>query len=99
MNYEFEFEWDPAKARQNMQKHRYNFRAAMTVFRDPNQQTTYDSQHSNLEDRWITIGLDANGILRVVAHTYEEVSANPTRIRIISARSATRSEAIQYERR
>ena len=84
MNYTFEFEWDPAKFRRNMRKHRYSFREAMTVFRDPNQQTTYDSRHSNLEDRWITIGLDANGILRVVVHTYEEVSVNSTRIHIIS---------------
>ena len=97
MNYEFD--WDPDKNRQNIQKHRFNFRVAMTVFRDPNQQTIYDEQHSDQEDRWITIGLDVNGILRVVVHTYEEVNDRSTHIRMISARSATRNEVIQYERR
>ena len=99
MRPDFHFEWDPAKERQNLRKHRYSFRSAMSVFRDPNQMTLFDIRHSVTEDRWITIGLDASGILRVVVHTYTAIDPNTILIRMISARSATRKETAQYGRR
>ena len=91
-----EFDWDPAKERGNIRKHRVPFRQAATVFRDPNQLSLYDEEHSADEDRWITIGLDSLGVLRVVVHTFRQVEEELCRIRIISARKATKAESDQY---
>jgi uncharacterized DUF497 family protein len=53
----YNFDWDPSKAQQNIQKHTVSFERAATVFRDPNQISIYDEAHSDDEDRWITLGL------------------------------------------
>jgi hypothetical protein len=55
-----------------------------------------DEEHSEEEDRWVTIGLDASGNLIVVVHTFEEVDAGRCKIRLISARKATKKEGRQY---
>ena len=93
----YRFEWDLAKDAANARKHGVTFRRAVTVFRDPNQLTVYDEEHGLDEDRWVTIGMDASGVLRVVVHTYSQVDERAAEIRIISARRATRREAQQYE--
>ena len=94
----YEFDWDPVKDRKNLRRHRVSFRRAATVFRDPNHLSLYDEEHSEEDDdRWITIGLDNTGILRVVVHTFEQSSANAVRIRIISARKATSTETGEYQ--
>ena len=89
-------EWDPAKEKANIHEHKVSFRKAATVFRDPNQLSIYDEEHSEYEDRWITMGVDSSGILCVVVHTFEKVYENLCEIRIISARKATGREARQY---
>ena len=61
--------------------------------------SAFDEEHSQEEDLWITLGLDRTGILLVVCHTYREETATGARIRIISARKATRNEAKQYGRK
>ena len=93
----YKFEWDPSKERANARKHRVSFRRAATVFRDPNQLSIYDEEHSEQEDRWVTMGIDSGGVLRVVVHTFEQVDKDLCEIRIISARKATREESRQYE--
>jgi hypothetical protein len=92
----YNFDWDPNKERQNIRKHKLAFRRAATVFRDPNHISIYDEAHSETEDRWITIGVDQNGIIQVVVHTFEHIDKNTFEIRIISARKATRKEETQY---
>ncbi len=92
----YNFDWDPAKEKQNIRKHKVAFRRAATVFRDPNQLSIYDEEHSEDEDRWITIGIDSGGILRVIIHTFERVDEDVCEIRIISARKATSAEVNQY---
>ncbi|NEP82041.1 MAG: BrnT family toxin, partial [Okeania sp. SIO3B3] len=72
---------------------------ASTVFRHPYQLTIYDEEHSQDEDRWITIGLDETGILRVVIHTFKEINKFSYLIRIISARKATLTEIQVYQQR
>jgi len=62
------------------------------VFLDPAALTFLDPDHSEQEDREITIGLSARGRVLVVAHMARE-----DRIRIISARRASRREQEQYE--
>jgi hypothetical protein len=92
----YQFDWDPVKERANIRRHRVEFRQAATVFRDPNQLSIPDEEHSQEEDRWITIGLDNTAILRVVIHTFEQLEEDLCRIRMISARRATRGEERQY---
>lgn len=55
-----------------------------------------DDDHSDQENRWATIGMDNLGTLLVVIHTYRSESEGDIRIRIISARKATRHEMRQY---
>ena len=92
----YNFDWDLTKERKNIRKHKFTFRQAATVFHDPNHISIYDEDHSELEDRWITIGVDQSGVLRIVVHTFENVEKNMVEIRIISARKATRKEKSQY---
>jgi uncharacterized DUF497 family protein len=91
-----QFDWDPSKEAGNVHKHQVSFRRAASVFRDPNQLSMFDYEHSKEEDRWITMGIDSGGVLRVVVHTYHEVNENLCEIRIISARKATAAESHQY---
>ena len=86
------FEWDPAKAAGNLVKHAVSFEEAKTVFNDPMFITFVDDEHSHDEERYITLGISGRGRLLVVAHTERR-----ERIRIISARKATRKEAGYYE--
>jgi uncharacterized DUF497 family protein len=93
---DYNFEWDPTKAVSNRSKHGISFEQAATIFRDPQQISVADDEHSDDEERWATIGFDSQGILLVVIHTYREDSSVSVSIRIISARRATRHEAGQY---
>lgn len=93
------FDWNPTKEKQNIHKHQVNFRIASSVFRDCYQLTLYDEEHSEHEDRWITIGLDENGILRIVIHTFEQTDQDSCLIRIISALKATFNEQQYYQER
>jgi len=96
--FQYRFEWDAAKARQNVRKHRVTFERGATVFLDPNALSLFDAQHSEDEERWITLGLDRTGALLVISHTYREETETIARVRLISARKATNNEAKQYER-
>jgi hypothetical protein len=85
------FEWDPAKAARNVSKHGVSFDEASTVFGDPLAGTILDPRHSGDEPRFVTIGLSMSRRLIIVAHMERE-----DRIRIISARRATRRERRTY---
>jgi uncharacterized DUF497 family protein len=87
-----QFEWDPAKAAENLAKHGISFREAATVFRDPLSATGADPDHSIGEERFITFGVSTSGRLLVVAHTEDGDT-----IRIITARPATAAERKIYE--
>jgi uncharacterized DUF497 family protein len=87
-----EFEWDPAKASANLRKHRVAFSEAATVFADRLSITVYDPDHSQEEDRHLTVGVSTNGRPLMIAHT-----DRGGRIRIISARDLTRTERDAYE--
>ena len=91
------FEWGPDKAKANRKKHGIDFEQASTIFIDPRMISVFDTEHDEHEDRWVTVGIDTNGILLVVVHTFHEVDADFCRIRIISARKATRKESKQYQ--
>lgn len=93
----YDFDWDPRKAKANVRKHQVSFERATTIFRDPHLLSIPDEDHSESEERWITIGLDENGILLVLVHTFAKALANSARIRVISARKATKEETKNYE--
>ncbi len=92
----YRFEWDPQKARANVTNHEVSFELAATVFRDPLQVSVYDEDHSESEERWVTLGQAENGKLLVVVHTFEETDEG-AKVRIISAREATKRERQDYE--
>jgi len=85
-------EWDGRKAAANLKKHRIGFEDAATVFLDPLATTYPDPDHSSQEEREITIGCTMKRHVVFVSHC-----ERAGRIRIISARRATRSEQKQYE--
>ena len=86
------YEWDPGKAKTNLRDHGVSFGEAATVFLDPLAITFPDSDHSDEEDREITIGFTKNHRVVFVSHC-----RRGDRVRIISARRATRKERKQYE--
>ena len=94
----YDFQWDSRKAKSNFRKHRISFEKAAAIFRDPNLLSIPDEEHSATEERWLTTGLDENGTLLVLAHTFKDLSVSVCQIRIISARKATKSEEEQYEK-
>ena len=87
-----EFEWDPEKARANEQSHDLSFHEGATVFGDPMAITFSDPDHSEDEERYLTLGLSRLNRLVVISHTE---SAGKTRI--ISARFMSRQERRIYE--
>jgi len=87
-----EFEWDGAKAASNLDKHGVGFEEALTVFDDPLATIFDDEEHSNREPREIIVGHSDQGRLVLVIFTERS-----ERVRIISARPATRRERTDYE--
>jgi uncharacterized protein len=87
-----EFEWDPVKAELNLKEHRVSFDEATTVFRDTLSITISDPDHSDSEDRFIDIGMSHRMQMLVVSYTERK-----DKIRIISARRATKAERKNYE--
>jgi uncharacterized protein len=98
MTPKFHFEWDPKKAASNLRKHGISFERAATVFQDAEALSIFDVSHSESEDRWTTMGLDNQGIVVVVSHTWRNEDGDNARCRIISARKATAREIREYRR-
>lgn len=86
------FEWDEAKNAANILKHGVSFEQASEIFLDPLSLTIPDPEHSDGEERFVTIGATTVGLIAVAVHTDRE-----GRIRIISARRATPKEQRDYE--
>ncbi len=90
------FQWDRRKAQANIKKHGISFELAATVFDDLRHLSILDSDASDLEERWVTIGLAGDRKTLVVVHLFR-VSGREEHIRITSARKAARHERGQYE--
>jgi uncharacterized DUF497 family protein len=89
-NKRVEIEFDPSKAKSNLAKHRISFAHAEQALRDP-MAVTIEDPDAEAERRFVTLGMDALGRILVVVHT-----PRGNRIRLISARKASRSEREQY---
>lgn len=83
------YQWNPEKAKSNFKKHGVYFSDAVSVFSDDFGITKKDD--SSIEERFVTIGMDAFGKIMVVVYTWRD-----DEIRVISARNAAPSEIKQY---
>ncbi|MBN1606450.1 MAG: BrnT family toxin [Polyangiaceae bacterium] len=86
-----DFEWDTDKALANVAKHGVTFEEAATIFLDIDYLLIRDAAHP---DRFAAIGFSNLARLLFVVHC-----ERGERVRIISARRATRRERESYERR
>ena len=86
------YAWDARKAAANLRKHGVSFEEAATVFLDPGAWTFYDPDHSEAEDRFITVGFSASQRLLFVSHADQDQET----VRIISARKAIAREEKDY---
>lgn len=86
------FEWDSDKATASLNKHGVSCQEASTIFGDDLSLTDRDPAHSTNEHRFITFGMSSENRILVVAH-----AERSDKIRIISARPATRAERKFYE--
>jgi uncharacterized DUF497 family protein len=85
--------WDPDKARINEAKHGVTFHDARIAANHPLAREWPDPRHSGSEQRVIIIGPGPRGILLFVVAAKDEAA----RMRLISARRATKRERHAYE--
>ena len=90
------FVWDQRKAKENARKHGVTFEEARTVFLDDYAVLIVDPDHSDVEDRFLLLGVSSRLRILVVCHCHREAESV---IRLISARKADRSERLQYGKR
>jgi uncharacterized protein len=89
------FEWDANKAATNLRKHGVSFGEAATVFADPDALDGPDLAHSAQEARFLRLGRSLTGRVLMVAYTVRGLG-DDEKIRIISARRASRKERAAY---
>ena len=87
-----EYEWDPKKWLSNIEKHGIDFVDAVLVLEDKLALTIEIDEPAHGERRLVTVGSDPEGRILTVVYTYRE-----KKIRMISARRASKSERRQYE--
>lgn len=87
------FEWNSKKDQTNTKKHGISFNEAETVFYDEHAIQFFDPEHSESEDRFILLGASFKSNTLVVCHCFRE---EETKVRIISARKADKSEEEAY---
>jgi uncharacterized DUF497 family protein len=90
---EMRFEWDEAKNRKNRRAHGVSFEEAQTVFLDESALRFFDPDHSEVEDRFLMLGISFRLRILIICHCYR---ASDTVIRIISARKADPQEDADY---
>ena len=90
------FEWDLIKNKANHKKHGVLFDEAIQVFDDPYILYWLDRRYEYGEDRWVALGAVESEILLIVVHTIRGNDDGEERIRIISARAASKSESRLY---
>ena len=90
---DLQFEWDDDNAASNLEKPGVSFEEAGTVFRAPFALIFDDEAHSIEEQREIIIGHSTRNRLLLVCFT-----ERGDKLRIFSARLATRKERQDYER-
>jgi uncharacterized DUF497 family protein len=88
------FAWDENKAQSNIKKHGISFEEAKSVFDDDDARMIPDPDHSEVEERFILLGMSYTLRVLTVVHCYKD---EDNVIRIISARKSTKKEQKQYQ--
>ncbi|MCL5062199.1 MAG: BrnT family toxin [Nitrospirae bacterium] len=93
------FEWDEKKNKANIKNHGISFEEAAELFDDPFCISILDRRFDYYEERWISLGSTIKGNIVVIGYAYylTEGGESEERIRIITARKATKKEREQYE--
>lgn len=86
-------DWDPAKAEANLRRHGVSFAEAATVLSDDFALTREDPDALG-EQRFVSLGMSATGVLLVVVYTHRE----PDIYRLISSWKASKPQRTQYEK-
>jgi uncharacterized protein len=86
-----DYEWDAAKAAENLSKHGIAFRDSIPALEDPNRLEEVDTRFDYEEERLRVIGRTVGDVLFVVVTLRDKRTC-----RIISARRATRYEQDRY---
>ncbi len=92
---EIHFEWNKKKNEANLKKHGISFEKAKSVFYDQNAIEFFDEEHSHDEQRFLLLGFSDKLRLLIICHCFRK---SDSRIRIISARKATKNESKYYRR-
>lgn len=90
------FSWDIRKAQSNFEKHGVSFEEAATVFVDPAGIDIVDEEHSEDEERFFRVGLSMEERVLTLVYTIRRYKNGKEKIRIISARKASRQEREEY---
>jgi len=80
-----DFEWGQAKEMANLKKHRIAFSEAVLIFADPNLMSIFDADHSQKEDRYVSLGRNLKGNVLLVCHSFRASPSGDEATRIISA--------------
>lgn len=89
------FEWNTAKAVTNVKKHGVSFEEAKSVFFDDFALQFFDQENSDIEDRFLMLGMSNETNLLLICHCERD---DGNTIRLISARKATKNESKNYQR-
>ena len=89
------FDWNPAKADINIKKHGVSFEESRSVFYDEFAVQFFDQDNSDVEDRFLMLGMSNETNILIVCHCERD---NGNTIRIISSRKATKNEQKHYRR-
>ena len=89
------FSWDDKKISANQRQHGVSFEEAQTVFFDEYAIEFEDLDHSEIEDRFLLLGLSQKLRVLVICHCFRK---SESEIRIISARRATKKEQKVYSK-
>jgi uncharacterized DUF497 family protein len=85
------FAWDAVKAIENLRKHGVSFDEGKTIFSDPDELMLDDPDHSEEEERFISIGRASSGVVMLACYT--EIDET---VRLISVRKADAGEIFAY---
>lgn len=88
-----EFEWDEAKAQENLDKHGVSFAEAVSSFLDEDGFRLEDLSHSIYEQRYYWVGLSSNDRVLTTYHT-----ERGDRVRIIGSAEWRKFRRMYYER-
>ena len=95
-----EFDWDQWNVQKNEAKHGVSTIEAESVFYDPNYKLFDDIRHSTeTEKRYILFGKSLENRILMIGFTIRNKKSGSEKIRIITARTASKKERAIYEKK